>query len=381
MNDWIPALQATAICLSLLWFVLAVATRPRSPLSIVWALFCASIAMAMARSLVGVEAGHWYQILGVGACLTCNGFWLVARALFRGGRPFGTPHLVYAGIVAALIITTQQEALVPDAFMVVSSEMLQLLSSVVLVLAFWEGLRGWGQHHGLERSMRLAFMATYGGSVAACFIAPVLDPAGTGGIHAIASATAASAILLVTQCLVTWRLRHPLGVPARSGASAAPHPNAVEPTGPRRSPSAPAETDAATRAEDAALAKMLERYMRLEKPYLRTELKLNQLAQALAVSEYRISRAVRGTLGHRNINHYINRYRLDHARDLLADPAFGHWSTLVVGLESGFGSLGAFHRAFKTAEGCTPGEYRAVSLPPDAEPALANSTPLRPALR
>lgn len=362
MIELVPAAQATALCLSLLWLLLAVATRPRSPLAIVWALFCASIAMAMARALVGSEAGHWYQILGAGACLTCNGFWLVARALFREGRPFGTPHLMYAGLVAVLIIISQQEGVVPDAFLVVASELLQLFSSAVLVLAFWEGLRGWGQHHGLERNVRIVFMATYGGSVAACFIAPaMLDPSGTGGIHAIASATAASAILLVTQCLVTWRLRNPLGVPAGSGASTAPQ-------------------TVATFSEDAALAEMLERHMRGARPYLRTELKLNQLSQALDVSEYRISRAVRGTLGHRNINHYINRYRLDHARGLLTDPACGHWSTLVVALESGFGSLGAFHRAFKAAEGCTPGEYRAARMPGSAAPGKGAPVLSTPAL-
>ncbi|WP_202839611.1 AraC family transcriptional regulator [Luteimonas saliphila] len=41
------------------------------------------------------------------------------------------------------------------------------------------------------------------------------------------------------------------------------------------------------------------------------------------------------------------------------------WSTLVVGLESGFGSLGAFHRTFKAAEGCTPGEYRSARPAPE----------------
>lgn len=362
MNDWVPALQATALCLSLLWFGLALMARPRSALSIVWALFCGSIAMSMARSLVGADASLWHQLFGLGACLTCNGFWLVARALFREGRPFDAPHMVYAGIVAVLIIATQQKGVAPAAFIVVTSELLQLLSSVVLVLAFWEGLRGWGQHRGVERNMRLLFMVTYGGCVATCFIAPpLLDPAGTGGVDAIASATAASAILLVTQGLVTWRLRHPMGSPVGSKELAAQRSGAVEPTGPRHAPVAPSETDAATRVEDAALATRLERHMRLEKPYLGNELKLNELSQALGVSEYRISRAVRATLGHRNINHYINRYRLDHACGLLADPACGHWSTLVVGLESGFGSLGAFHRAFKTAEGCTPGEYRAVA--------------------
>lgn len=367
MNDWIPALQATALCLSLLWFGLAVMARPRSPLSIVWALFCGSIAMAMARSLVGAEATLWYQALGLGACLTCNGFWLVARALFREGRPFGAPHMIYAGIVAALIIASQQKALAPGAFIVVTSELLQLLSSVVLVLAFWEGLRGWGQYRGVERSMRMVFMATYGGCVATCFLVPpLLDPAGTGGVGAITSAMAASAILLVSQGLVTWRLRHPLGITA-AGAPADLEADAVKSALPPDPSAAPSGTDAVTCAEDAALAKILERHMREEKPYLSAELKLNQLSQALDVSEYRISRAVRATLRHRNINHYVNSFRLDHARGLLADPSSGHWSTLVVGLESGFGSLGAFHRAFKAAEGCTPGAYRAVCMPPDAD--------------
>lgn len=363
MDHWIPALQATALCLSLLWLLLAVASRPRSPLGIVWALFCASMAMAMARWLVGEEAPLWHQLLGVGACLTCNGFWLVARALFREGRPFGTPHLAYAGIVAILIIATRQAGLLPDAFIVVGNELLQLLSSVVLVLAFREGLRGWRRQHGQERSMRLLFLATYGGSVGACFILPaMLDPDGTRGVHALASAGAAASILLLTQGLVAWRLRHPLHVAARDEVTVASQAGPATPV--RTQLPAATTPDGATRGEDEALAALLERHMRLEKPYLQADLKLGQLAQAMDVSEYRISRAVRGALGQRNISQYINGYRLAHARRLLADPALAHWSTLVVALESGFGSLNAFHRAFKAAEGCTPGDYRAIRLLP-----------------
>lgn len=357
MSNWIPALQATALSLSLLWLLVALASRPRSPLAATWAVFCGSIAMMMARGLVGPDAGGWYQLFGVGACLTCNGFWLVSRALFRAGRPFGAPHLAYAGIVAALIVTVQQRASLPPALAVTAGELLNLLSSAALVMAFWEGQRGWRQHHGVERALRAVFLTTYGACVAVCFVAPSLfDPAGTGGVQAASAAAAAAAILLVAQGLVAWRLKHPLAGPAWASDEVS------QPMAAAATPAPPAEAGegATLREQDIALARALDHYMRTQRPYLQPELKLTQLAHALQVGEYRISRAIHGPLGHRNISQYVNGYRLDHARALLLDPARDAWSTLVVGMESGFGSLGAFHRAFKAAEGITPGEYRAA---------------------
>jgi AraC-like DNA-binding protein len=363
MTAWIPALQATALSLSLLWLLLALRERPRTPLVLAWALFCGSIAMLMARGLAGPEAGVWYTLFGLGACLTCNGFWLVARALFRPGRPFGAPHLAYAGTVALLIIATQQRALLPLPLATAAGEALSLLSSAALVMALWEGLRGWRAQAGVERTMRVVFVATYGGCVGAVMLLPaMLDPAGSDGLQAAMAAAAAASILLVTQGLVAWRLRHPLravnaaalpSLPAMP-AEAAPSPHAAR----ARHQASP--SDASARAELVALAQALEQHMRTQRPYLQPELGLGPLAQALGVPEYRISRAIHGPLAQRNVSAYVGAYRLAHARRLLADPACRHWSTLVVGLESGFGSLGAFHRAFKAAEGCTPAEYRAA---------------------
>ncbi|MBP6597173.1 MAG: helix-turn-helix transcriptional regulator [Arenimonas sp.] len=361
MNAWITALQATALSLSLLWLALALFEKPRTPLAAVWALFCGSIAMMMASQLLG--AGTWSTLLGLGACFTCNGFWLVARALFRPGRPFGAPHLAYAGAVAALIVLSQLQALLLPPLAAAIDELLTLLSSAALVMALWEGLRGWQLHVGMERTLRAVFVVAYGGCVGAVLLVPaLLDPDGSGNLQAATAAAAAATILLVTQGLVTYRRLHPA---LAQGAMTAP-PIAMLAT---EMPAAQVKARARRQGVEAApefgselvaLARALEQHMRLQRPYLQPELGLGPLAQALGVPEYRISRAIHGPLRQRNVSAYVCAYRLDHARRLLADPANDEWSTLVVGLESGFGSLGAFHRAFKAAEGCTPGECRAA---------------------
>lgn len=358
MNVPIPVLQATALCLSLLWLAMALVARPRRPLNIVWALFCGSMAMYMARGLMGPDAGPWSALLAASACFTCNGFWLVARALFREGRPFATPHVVYVGVVAMLIVASQLGFTTP--FKQVVAEVLSLLSSVTLVLAFWEGLRGWPGQRGMERAMRAVFLATYGGCVGIALLLPILLGQ-SEGTTALCAAVAATGIVFVTQGLVAWRMCHPLGVRAAvdvdvdvdtACAAEARSPDiATHTSGENR--------DAGIRDEDVELARALEQYMQAQRPFLQPELKLSHLAQALDVSEYRISRAIHDVLGHRNINQYVNAFRLQHAQALLANPACDDWSTLVIGLESGFGSLGAFHRAFKAATGCPPGEFRA----------------------
>ena len=377
MNVSTPALQATALCLSLLWLVLALASRPRRPLNIVWALFCGSMAMFMARGLVGPDAGPWYVLLGIGACFTCNGFWLVARALFREGQPFAAPHVIYVGVVAVLIVLSQLGITAP--LEAVVAEVLGLLSSATLVLAFWEGARGWSRHHGTERAMRVVFMATYGGCVGMALLLPIVlgNSHGTG---ALCAAVAATTIVFVAQGLVAWRLRHPLEERAHIDVDVDVDADANADADADESLRANGSLDAATtsqpdvlgapcigssadvviREEDAELAGALDRYMQVQQPFLQPELKLSHLAQALDVSEYRISRAIHEVLGHRNVSQYVNAFRVEHAQALLADPACDDWSTLVIGLESGFGSLGAFHRAFKAAKDHPPGEFRAT---------------------
>lgn len=353
------ALQAAALCLSLLWLMLALVARPRRPLNIVWALFCGSIAMFMARGLVGPGAGTWYVLFGVGACFTCNGFWLVARALFREGRPFTASHMGFVGLVAVLIILSQRGTDTP--LQQVVDELLSLLSSTTLVLALWEGLRGWSGQRGMERAMRAVFLATYGGCVGMALLLPIVLGK-TSGAGALCAAAAAATIVFVTQGFVAWRLRHPLENRGHIEIAADARCEADVPSQRDVAVTACTNTasDAVIRDEDAELARALDVHMRAQLPFLQPELKLSHLAQALDVSEYRISRAIHDVLGHRNISQYVNAFRIEYAQALLANPACDEWSTLVIGLESGFGSLGAFHRAFKAATAYPPGEFRAT---------------------
>lgn len=361
MNVSTPVLQATALCLSLLWLLLALLSRPHRPLNIVWALFCGSIAMFMARGLLGPDAGAWSLLFGIGACFTCNGFWLVARALFREGRPFAASHIGFVGLVAVLIVLSQRGSDTP--LQQVLDEVLSLLSSTTLVLAFWEGLRGWSAQRGSERTMRMVFLVTYGGCVGTALLLPILlgHPSGAS---AASAAAAAVTIVFVTQGLVAWRLRHPLEAETSELIDVAAKESSNVETSMQANvldaPCTDATSAAIIRDEDAELARALDLHMRAQQPYLQPELKLSHLAQALDVSEYRISRAIHDVLGHRNISQYVNAFRLEHAQALLANPECDAWSTLVIGLESGFGSLGAFHRAFKAATGYPPGEFRAA---------------------
>ena len=98
--------------------------------------------------------------------------------------------------------------------------------------------------------------------------------------------------------------------------------------------------------------------MEQEQRFLQHDLKTIAIANALQVSEYRISRAIRAMSTAANVNQFINSYRISYAKQLLTSHQSEHWTILVISMESGFASLAPFNRAFKASEGCTPNQYR-----------------------
>ena len=129
-------------------------------------------------------------------------------------------------------------------------------------------------------------------------------------------------------------------------------------------PAVPAATggDNADDPAEARLAATLRGLMAGELAYRSENLTVASLARRLAVPEYRLRRLINQRLGHRNFSAYVNGWRLAEARAALADPAQRSVPVLTLALDAGFQSIGPFNRAFKSATGMTPTEYRRQQL-------------------
>jgi AraC-like DNA-binding protein len=117
-----------------------------------------------------------------------------------------------------------------------------------------------------------------------------------------------------------------------------------------------------TPPDDEPLRQRLAAFMQSELPHRDETMTIAKLASLLGEQEYRVRRLINGTLGHRNFAAFLNGYRLSEVRDALGDPEQRDVPILTIALDSGFGSLGPFNRAFREAEGMTPSDYRSQSL-------------------
>ncbi len=343
----IPGLTALVVTLALASMLSLLLRHRKSDAELLFAVFCGSLAVSMLRPWVPTDAGWLWWAAAVGGCATCNAYWLVARALFRGDGAVGTAHIAVAAGIAVMIVAVRwsaaQGAEANGVLTEVMGALLELASSSILALSFVEGLRGgFGSLPPQERRLRTAFLLTFGGCVLAATLSgalaqayPALAPWRPGVI-----ALCALAIVVYTQWALLVRRRRPL----RAG-------------GPAPLP-APAASPTAPSAEHAALAARIRRLLEVDQVYREPELKVADLAERLGSAEHKVSRAITGVLGERNFNALVNRHRVEHACRLLSEPG-ARRSVLDISLDAGFASLGPFNRAFKAATGRTPSQFRA----------------------
>lgn len=365
----IISIQGALLLVSLTMLMAQLLVRQKRAVHIVFAIFCGSIAMVAAKQLGDGQFGAYQYLIGMGTCATCNGFWLVSRALFREKDAVSRRHILVATGLGLLIVAGQglglAQSVTQDHLALIQNsrealyEVLNLLSSCILVLSAWEACRGLGKARAEQLWQRLLFLASY---CSAVLISTVLSKlSGTAeasaGLSETLAAIFAIQIMLVTQVLIYWRFhRHPRTVEdvASDELDQASSPELVN-TGHLSLIIHAALID---NGAERDLAQQIREMLEQQDMYLQANLKVADLARKMNVSEYRISRVFRDHFKARNFNQFINEMRIRHAKTLLQDPENTHWPVVVVGMESGFASVGPFTRAFKSNSGMTPNQYR-----------------------
>ena len=101
----------------------------------------------------------------------------------------------------------------------------------------------------------------------------------------------------------------------------------------------------------------LEHLMDEEKVYLDADLNLQQLAKKAGIHYNYLSRIINEKFG-LSYNDYVNRYRIEEAKRMLADPEHSGKTILDIAYDTGFYSKSVFNTAFKKLTGMTPSQYR-----------------------
>ena len=97
-------------------------------------------------------------------------------------------------------------------------------------------------------------------------------------------------------------------------------------------------------------------FMETQKPF-RKDLTLYHLAKQLSISPHHLSQIINEKL-HQNFFEFVNSYRVEEVKRLIADPQTKHFNITTLGLDAGFQSISAFHSTFKKYTGMTPTQFK-----------------------
>ena len=344
MQGWQAVATGVAVAVAAVSLLMLLWRRPRNDAETIFAVVSGSMALSLMSPWIAGAPGWMLWAVAIGGSATCNGYWLVSRALFRGEGGVGAIHVSVAAGVALLIAGYRIAAWGAGGAMSPWASgldsVLTLASSTLLVLTFLEALRGWSSRlPRAERRMRVAFMLLFATVVLTTTLIGALGQAWPSLAEARGGVIAACAVAMI---LFTHRaLRHRSRVPLQQ----------------------PAESKAAPRIagslceDEVRLAKALRHHLEVLQVYREPDLKVVDLARRIGTVEHKLSRLITQALGEKNFNQMINRRRIAYACRRLAEPA-STTTILDISADAGFASLGPFNRAFKAAMGRTPTAYR-----------------------
>src|SRR5262245_24598314 len=97
-------------------------------------------------------------------------------------------------------------------------------------------------------------------------------------------------------------------------------------------------------------------YMENNKPYLKFDLKISELADLLSVQPYQLSQVINDAFSV-SFYDFINKYRVEEAKKLLVEDN-RNFKILAIAYEVGFNSKATFNRAFKKFTDLTPSAFK-----------------------
>jgi AraC-like DNA-binding protein len=112
-----------------------------------------------------------------------------------------------------------------------------------------------------------------------------------------------------------------------------------------------------TPEELGILKEKLTDLMHTQKPFLDSNLSLSKLAQMMQLSTHELSYLVNTGLED-NFSGFINTYRVEESKRILASPQYQHLSMVGIAFEAGFNSKTAFNTSFKKVVNMSPTEFQ-----------------------
>jgi AraC-like DNA-binding protein len=117
----------------------------------------------------------------------------------------------------------------------------------------------------------------------------------------------------------------------------------------------------AFKADDSStLFKEISKLIVEDKLYLESDLSLSKLSGLIGQTNQKTSSII-NQYAKRNFNDFINYYRIQDAKNILADIENQKFTISSVAFDTGFSSLSSFNSAFKKFEGKTPSMYRKLT--------------------
>lgn len=106
-----------------------------------------------------------------------------------------------------------------------------------------------------------------------------------------------------------------------------------------------------------SLASRLTEHLETQKPYLNEDLNLALLAEQNEIPQSHLSQIINQ---HFQMNFYdfVNKYRIEEAKQKLASADFAHLSILGIAFDCGFKSKSSFNRYFKKYTGVSPSAFK-----------------------